>query len=179
MNSLTKFVCGVALVASAPLFAISNSAVSNAGPSAGPALAPTLDAGWGYDQINAAFQNSINSPATFNLTGCGALFSITDDFVPGDTFFVYDFGNLILTTTISGGGQTFGGGVGGAAYSWGSVALSAGVHVITIQGDGVGGVPAGLYTRLDAIPCVPDAGSTALLGGAALVGLVGLRRKLA
>ena len=60
--------------------------------------APVLDAGWFYDQINQAFVDSIDSPYIYNLTN-PAYFRITDDFVVGDTFYVRDFGILILTTS--------------------------------------------------------------------------------
>jgi hypothetical protein len=144
-----------------------------------PAPAPVLDAGWAYDQIDAAFTDSEDSPYAYAL-GAPAMFAITDDFVPGDTYFVYDFGSLILTTTLT--GQPFGGGVGGPAYQWGSVLLGAGAHLLTVQGDGFGGVPAGLYTRLDSLtPPVPDGGSLGLLSAllwAGFLGLNTLRRKI-
>ena len=51
-----------------------------------------------YDDITEAFVDSTESPYTYDLAGC-AYFRITDDFIVGDTFYVYDFGSLILTTT--------------------------------------------------------------------------------
>ncbi len=137
-----------------------------------PAPAPVLDAGWAYDQIDAAATDSVDSPYVYNLAGPANL-TITDDFATGDTYFVYDFGNPILTTAFAGSHGY--GGQGGAGYSWGTVLLGAGAHHITVQGDGVGGLSAGFYTRLDSAS-VPDASTTASLLGLGFVALAGVRR---
>ncbi len=171
MNIITKLTCGLALLAGT----VASQAL-NYDP-AQPAPAPVLDAGWAYDQIDAAFTDSVDSAYVYSPLATAATLTVTDDFNPGDTYYVYDFGSLILTTSVSGGGAPQGG-AGGAAYSWGSVLLSAGNHNITVQGDGIGGIPAGFYTRLDTTHPTPDAGSFALVGGAVWAGLLGLRRKL-
>lgn len=148
-----------------------------------PAPAPVLDAGWTYDQINQAFVNSIDSPYIYNLTG-PAYFRITDDFVPGDIYFVRDFGNLILTTTLPYAGVPTG--MPGAgewawqnpAYSGGEVLLAAGAHNLTVQGNGAGGVPAGFYTQLTSVT-IPAPGAIVLGSiGAGLVGWLRRRRSL-
>jgi hypothetical protein len=143
-----------------------------------PAPAPVLDDGWAYDQINDDFTDSVDStpPYSYNLAA-EATFSIADSFNTGDTYFVYDFGSLILTTSVTPGGQPFESlpFEGSAAHSWGSVLLSAGAHQITVQGDGVSGIPAGFYTRLDSAS-VPDASTTASLLGLGFVALAGVRR---
>jgi len=171
MNIITKLTCGLALVAGT----VASQAL-NYDPSL-PAPAPVLDAGFASDVIFGSGVDSADSPYVYSPLPTAATFTITDDFIVGDTYKVYDFGTLILTTSVSGGGQPYGG-VGGAAYSWGSVLLSAGAHSLTVQGDGVGGLPAGFYTRLDTARATPDAGSFALVGGVVWAGLLGLRRKL-
>ncbi len=145
--------------------------------------APVLDAGWFSDQINEAFVNSISSPYVFNLTD-PAVFRITDDYVIDDIYYVYDFAALILTTTLPYAGAPTGfGGDGEAAwqnpvYSGGEVLLAPGAHELTIQGNGVGGVPAGLWTQLSSPP-VPAPGAILLGGiGVSLVGWLRRRRAL-
>ncbi len=167
MKILTKLICGLVLVA-----ATVSSQALNYDP-AQPAPAPVLNAGWTYDQVNGPWINSVDSPYAFALPG-PAMFTITDDFIPGDTYKVWDFGGLILTTGLTPGGQPFPQPPGGPAFTWGSVNLAAGPHFLTVQGDGVGGIPAGFYTRLDTIP---EAGSLVLLGAALWAGLLALRRR--
>ncbi|MCP1336389.1 PEP-CTERM sorting domain-containing protein [Futiania mangrovi] len=144
--------------------------------------APVLDGGWSFDEIPAAFTDSTESPISLSLAG-PAVFRITDSFITGDTYYVYDFGTLILTTTF----QAFASGFGddasadsawtSASWSSGEVALSAGSHEITIQGDGVAGTPAGFYTRLDSA----QVSEPAVLGllGLGLVGVWAARRRAA
>ncbi|MEZ5329476.1 MAG: VPDSG-CTERM sorting domain-containing protein [Verrucomicrobiales bacterium] len=133
-----------------------------------------LDGGWESDQIDFADTDSVNSPYSFFGP---ATFSITDDFIVGDTFKVYDFGSLIMTTSLTAGGQPFGGGVGGPDFQWGSVTLGAGAHQISVQGDGAGGLAAGFFVRLDSARGVPDGGSTAALFGLVLLGLVAAKNR--
>lgn len=136
-----------------------------------PAPAPILDAGWTSDAISAAFADSSDSPYAYNLAG-NAYFRITDQFVVGDTYYVYDFGNLILTTSLAkttvhpgafGDDATADAGWTDGRYQSGEVLLGAGAHLLTVQGDGAGGLPAGFYTRLDS--------TTVPLPGADLMGL--------
>lgn len=122
--------------------------------------APVLDAGWDSDVIVAASTDSLGSPYIFTLTG-PASFSITDAFIVGDQYSVYDFGSLILTTSLLPTRTPFavpsGDGIADAAwssglYQTGQILLSAASYSLTVQGDGVGGLPAGFYTRLDSVP---------------------------
>ena len=143
---------------------------------------PVLNAGFLYDEIEAANTNSLGSPYVFGY-GFATTFSITDAFAVGDTYYVYDFGSLILTTTVAAGAPfaTPGDPTGEAAwesgaYSIGSILLAPGLHFITVQGDCAAGCPAGFYDRLDV--AVPDGGWTVSLLGFALVGLGMVRRKL-
>ncbi len=145
-------------------------------PAASAVAAPILDAGWAADQIDAAATDSVFSPYVYDLSG-DAVFSITDAFIPGDTYFVYDSGSLILTTSFFAGtpfaipsDSTADAAWADDLFSKGSVLLGAGAHSLTIQGDGKGGLPAGFYARLDTATSVPEPGTIVLLGS----GLAGL-----
>jgi hypothetical protein len=139
-----------------------------------------LGAGWSSDTINATSADSLSSPYLLTFTS-PAVFSVTDAFVVGDTFFVYNFGSLILTTSVAAGtpftpsDALADNAWESGAYSIGSVLLPAGNHSITIQGDGGGGVPAGFYARVDA--AVPEPGSSAVLLTIALAGISVASRK--
>jgi hypothetical protein len=145
---------------------------------------PILDSGWAYDEICCALTDSDESPYALALV-TAAYLRITDYFVTGDTYFVYDFGALILTTSLDGahasllpiGDPSGDAGWTDASFEHGEVLLAAGLHDITIQGDGEGGLPAGFYTRLDsAEPAIPEPGTLVLLGSGMLA-LVALRRR--
>ena len=147
--------------------------VCNAAPNYDPdgvAPAPVLDAGWAYDMIAGRFVNSIDTPYVYNLTA-PAYFRITDDFIVGDTFFVYDFGVQILNTGIPYAGVPTGFPNPGESawqnsiYGGGQVLLAPGAHYLVVQGDGVGGVPAGFYTQLTSAIPAP---------GAILLGSIGM-----
>ena len=112
-------------------------------------------------------------------------FSITDAYIVGDTFKVYDFGTLILTTVV-GAGVAFAipsdsyadSAWASGSYGIGTVTLGAGSHQITVQGDGAGGLPAGFFDRLDTSKSVPDSSATFGLISLGLVAIVAARKRL-
>ncbi len=156
------------------------------------APAPVLNNGWAYDQINAALPAlSIDSPYPYNLGPGGATFAITDDFIVGDVYTVFDFGVPILVTAFGPPpSHPFGFGppnpFGDLAwqipqYSHGEVFLGPGAHLLTVGGNGAGGVPAGLWVRIDG-GVIPEPASLliwSLLGCVAIGGWLWRRRKTA
>ena len=145
----------------------------------------TLNGGWQDDQIAASNVDSNNSPYVFSYTFPVQL-SLTDAFLVGDTFFVYDFGSLILTTSVSAGAPFSPSNAiadsawEGGSYSIGSIMLAPGLHEITIQGDAFAGAPAGYYLRLDAsVSAIPEPSNAAILGLLLGTGLLGRFRRTA
>jgi len=145
------------------------------------AAAPSLGGGWTADTIDSAGTDSLSSPYLISLLD-PAVFSITDAFFFDDTFYVYNYGLLILTTSVEAGAAfppsnfTADEAWESGWYSIGSLVLPAGDHEITIRGDGAGGVPATFFTRMD-YP-VPELGSTVVLMGLVLAGMGAVGRKL-
>ena len=178
----------VALVAILLVGVSALAAAQNFNPGAS-APAPVLNQGWSYDEALAVNTPSVDSPYTFNYP-FQTIFRVTDQFIPGDVYNVYDNDLLILTSTFNGAqapltpvGDPLGeSGWENGAYSHGAVILPAGLNVIkvtdTIDWASFGYpsyYPAGFYDRIDA---VPDGGVSALLLGGAVLGIVGLRRKI-
>jgi ABC-type amino acid transport substrate-binding protein len=134
-----------------------------------PANATTLlaDTGWQSDQLNVAGDPTQFSPWTFTIATNG-IFSITDDFIPGDIYTLS--GDLIGVTSFFAGGAgdiqatgTFGGAWQDASYSKLALAVGPGSYTFSITGDGKGGVPAGFGIRLDTAGSVPEPATWAMM----------------
>lgn len=150
-----------------------------------PAIAASLviDTGWTYDQVDSIETDSQDSPIELNLAS-PAYFRVTDQFVPGDHFVVYDGASLIMSSSLDGahtsitpvGDSNGDGGWTSADYEHGEVLLTPGLHTLHVQ-ESSGQPPAGFYIRLDSAS-VPDAAGTLPLLGLGLAGVFGLRRRL-
>ena len=165
----------------------SASSINNTVNTSASDAVPVLNGGWVFDQVDAVMAPSESSPYVFTLAN-PAFFRITDQFVPGDVYDVFDSGTLILVTTFNGAQSPLspvGDPVGemgweSALYSHGQVLLAAGAHSITVEDTtGAFGIPAGFYTRLDSAPInTPEPAALVLLGiGLTGLGAFGLRRK--
>lgn len=154
--------------------------VSSTAATAGPI---TVNGGWSADTVNAPSVNSVNSPVTFTLATAG-FFRLTDQFIVGDIYTVFDGVTLIGTSSFNGAQASvfpIGDPLGDAGWTDGryshlQIALAAGSYSLNIQGDCAGGCPAGLYIRADQVADVPAPAAVALLG-LGLLGVAGLRRR--
>ena len=151
-----------------------------------------LDGGWEYDQVNAVPPAvSVNSPIELIVPASGALFSLSDGFIPGDVYtvsvgFTPSASFVTVTTTFTLYPTPFvndkGPAAGDFAADWLStdfahlqLDFTAGTYFLKIRDIDNQGLPAGVGERLDA---VPEASTWAMLGtGFAAIGLVGLSRR--
>lgn len=161
----------------AAVLAFAGAAVAQNGGGGGGDTPLAIGAPWTYDQLDVAGGATTFGPWEFTLE-TKAYFRITDDFIVGDQYTATDATIGLLGSTAFNGAQdpTTAGGDGEGAWQSGNyqtfeISLQPGSYSITIVGDGVGGVPAGLYVQLEKIPAP---GAVALLG---LGGLVATRRR--
>jgi hypothetical protein len=122
--------------------------------------AAAINVGWYYDEVDAAGGASNNSNYQLDASWPGGWMGVTDNFIVGDTYAISIDGGAWQFTTFNGaqvslapiGDPSGDFGWTSADYSHGYFPVGAGAHSITLVGDGVGGVPAGLYARFDTVP---------------------------
>jgi hypothetical protein len=155
---------------------------------AAPAVAEELVPGGGWHSFawfNGPGTYNVEGPFTFTDNNTMRL-KVTDAFVNGDRFAVYDFGALVGSTSKPDTGtkaatnnpdEAF----QSPAYSFGTFLLSPGEHSLTIKTTAVAtGWTHGVgFLRIDHVSSVPEPTSLTLaaLGLLALPGWYGLRRR--
>ena len=139
------------------------------------ATAITAGSGWIDDTVTAVGSPSANSPWTFTVAG-PAVFSITDAFIKGDVYQLFDSSMTLLATStfFAGGGVQADGSAFGVdwtdpGFSHLAFMVGPGSYSFVIEGDGAGGLPAGFGLRLDDIG-IPEPATWAMM----LVGFGGM-----
>ena len=115
-----------------------------------PSLSPAP--GWQHDPIPAANDASTSSPLTFTVApGTTDLFSLTDGFIPGDTYKIVIDNLITASSTFTTYTTTFNNNLGDAtdfAADWLNnsfahlqLSFSPGTYSLVVTGDGAEGVP--------------------------------------
>lgn len=123
-------------------------------------------------------------PAWTYFFPSGTRLTVTDAFIEGDIFTVYDFGVAIGSTTfvantgINSGTSDPAVALGIAGLSKGFFSLLPGAHSITIEvvQNALGTTSGAAFFRVDPCPPIPIPPTVYLLGSS-LVGLIGFRRR--
>jgi hypothetical protein len=147
-----------------------------------------VDGGWQAFNWDKGVGSS-DKEGAFTFTAFGQVtLKVTDAYVPGDQFAVFDFGHSIGTTTLpnAGGPWTPNPDVayGSIYFSWGAFLLGAGPHSITLQTINIApGYSAGTgYLRADSnavVASLPEPATAVLaaVGGAVILGYRRWRRR--
>jgi PEP-CTERM motif len=154
---------------------------------AGP-TALVANVGWIDDNLSTAGGATDGSPFTFTLlAGQTASFKVTDAFLTGDSFDLYVNGSATIdlsSSLFAGAANAIVGDANGeAAWTSGSFEKFAyafstpGAYSFEVRGDGVAGVPAGLYYRLDVTDATVPEPSSLALAALALAGLGATARR--
>lgn len=178
----------LALGESLTLAATSNKRPPRTGIQAHKMGAITVGSGWRYfDWNGAAPVDSTDNPFTFTLTQTGYL-SVTDAFIDGDRFEVWDGTTLIGTTSVPLDDGQFQGNPDLAfqtgRFSWGQYPLATGAHSINIRviqeatgiTGGEGALRVDYQPFTNAIPMLGFVGLAALAALLAGIGYALLRR---
>jgi hypothetical protein len=165
---------------------------------AGPVFAFALVAGTGWqdDEITGSGTPSLGSPITFTVgAGKSDLFSFTDCCIPGDSYTVMVNGETAFTTFHFDYPTPFVNDLGDFAPYAGpwtdptfahlQLGFAPGSYSLTVEGDGIEGLPAGFGVRLDpgggvkgAVP-EPATWAAMLLGFGGIGAALRRRRSLA
>jgi hypothetical protein len=145
---------------------------------AAPSYATVLVAGtgWQHDSIPAANDSSTSSPLTFTVApGTTDLFSLTDGFIPGDTYRVVIDDLIGVSSTFTTYTTPFNNNLGDAAdfaadwlnNSFAHLQLSfrPGTYTLNVLGNAAEGAPAGFGERLDVAPIPEPATWLVMLAG--------------
>jgi hypothetical protein len=141
-----------------------------------------IDGGW--QSFSFGTVGSHDNEGLFTFLAPGAVdLKVTDAFLAGDQFSIYDNSSFIGNTSVPlGSGDDIGANADGAyadpLWSSGLFVLGAGAHsidIVTLQSPFGGG---GAYIRADTSTSVPDVASTLPLLGFALMGLAAMARRI-
>ena len=149
-----------------------------------------IDSGWNdFSWYGAPGVFNFEGPFTFTIAaGQQALLKVTDGYIDGDQFDVYNYASLLFETSVPANNGDYIGGDFDAAYvdpefSHGAILLGAGAYSITMETIAIAtGYPdGGAGIELNSVSVPEPSAFIALAGlsGMGLLGLVWRRRKTA